>query len=167
MERRTKLWLTTVGVVLQASLFAFPALGQMGGGGRAEKPPAETGQMMEACRQMMTERQAFGDEVKEMNAQLDQLVDRMQAATGEEKIDAMAATVTALAQQEKTLREKRMAMQSRMMAHMQEHMQAGMGGEKKPMMQCPMMGMMGSGMAGEGAADAPGTGAHEEHHPAR
>ena len=61
----------------------------------------------------------------------------MNAASGQEKIDATAAVVTELVAQRTTTRERMMSMHQNMMGHLSEHMQAG----PQSMAMCPMMGM--------------------------
>jgi hypothetical protein len=77
---------------------------------------------------MMQKMQA---DTKAMDDELDGLVVTMNQATGSDKMDAMAAVITKMAQQRKTMDQKMAAMQKSMMQGM-------MGGG--------MMGGMGSGM---------------------
>jgi hypothetical protein len=88
-----------------------------------------------------------------MDARLDELVKKMNAATGSRKADAVAAVVNELVAQRKQMREHMMAMQPKMMKHMMEHMQTGMmKGMADSMSECPMMKSM-----------APAKDAHSEH----
>lgn len=89
-----------------------------------------------------------------MDSRLDDLVKKMNAATGSKKADAVAGVVNELVAQRKQMREHMMAMQPEMMKHMMEHMRTGM---MKGMMECPMMKEM------EGKSDR--SVEHSEHRP--
>jgi hypothetical protein len=85
---------------------------------------------------MMTQRQQMMANMKTMDQKLDELVARMNAARGAEKVDAVAAVVSELVAERTQMRGRMMAMQDRMMGHMMEHMMSMQGG---------MMGMMNRG----------------------
>ena len=90
-----------------------------------------------------------------MDARLDELVKKMNAANGSRKVDAVAAAVNELVAQGKQMREHMMAMHPEMMKHMMEHMRMGMmKGMDDSMAECPMMKSM-----------APAKDPHSEHHP--
>lgn len=72
---------------------------------------------------MMAKQQA------QMDAKLQSLVDTMNKATGQAKVDAMAAVITELVAQRNSMRSE---MQEMMMHHMQE-------GQSHSMEDCPMM----------------------------
>jgi hypothetical protein len=93
---------------------------------------------MASCQAMMAQHQKMMDEMKAMDARLDGMVQKMNAAQGQAKTDATAATVTELVQQRKTMHERMMAMHQGMMSHMMGHMAEG----KESMAACPMMKMM-------------------------
>jgi predicted metalloendopeptidase len=78
--------------------------------GQAAKPDAQ--EMMKMHRQMM-------DEMKAADAKLDQLVQQMNAASGEAKVTATAAVVTELVRQQKSMHEH--------MGRMHEQMMSGRG----------------------------------------
>jgi hypothetical protein len=101
-----------------------------------------SGKMTMDCHAMMASRQKMMEDMKAMDAQLDTLVQKMNGATGQAKVDATAAVVAELVSQRKTMHERMASMQSGTMQHMMEHMQAGGG---KGMMDCPMMKKMGGG----------------------
>jgi type II secretory pathway component PulM len=86
----------------------------------------------------MAQHQKMMEEMKAMDARLDGLVQKMNAAQGQAKTDATAATVTELVQQRKTMHERMMSMHQGMMGHMMGHMAEG----KESMAACPMMKMM-------------------------
>jgi hypothetical protein len=100
------------------------------------KPPSG----MEAkCQAMMAERDKMMTGMKAADQRLDELVARMNTASGMEKMTATAAVVTEMVTQRRTMREGMMKMQEGMMSHMMEHMQAGAAS----MAMCPMMKQMG------------------------
>ena len=100
------------------------------------KPPAG----MEAkCQAMMAEREKMMTSTKTADERLDELVAKMNSASGMEKMTATAAVVTEMVTQRRTMREGMMIMQEGMMSHMMEHMQAGAAS----MAMCPMMKQMG------------------------
>jgi hypothetical protein len=82
--------------------------------------------------------------MKAADAELETLVARMNAATGDEKVDAIAAVVNKIVEQRQSLRTQLMQMHEHMMGHMLEHMQMGdMRAMRESMALCPMMkGMM-------------------------
>jgi hypothetical protein len=129
----------TVSVLLIASLAAVtlsaqqppaPPPGAGKPGMMGEKNMDET--MMAHHKEMMAKMEA-------MDSRLDDLVQKMNAAKGSRKADAVAAVVNELVAQRKQMREHMMAMQPQMMKHMMEHMHAGM---MKSMSECPMMKAM-------------------------
>ena len=109
-------------------------------GTQTQRPQAragETGQQMpEMCRQMMARHEKMMAEMKEAQARLDQKVSAMNAATGNAKVDAMAAVINELVSQRKQMHSMMPQMPQDMMAHMGSHMQRG---GAQSMSQCPMM----------------------------
>jgi len=100
------------------------------------KPPSG----MEAkCQAMMAEKEKMMTGMKAADQRLDELVAKMNTASGMEKMTATAAVVTEMVTQRRTMREGMMKMQEGMMSHMMEHMQAGVAS----MAMCPMMKQMG------------------------
>lgn len=99
--------------------------------GKPATPPSGMMSMAD-CQQMMSMRDKMMSEMKAADQRLDQLVTRMNAATGPAKVDAVAAVVTEMVAQRRNMREQMMSMQSNMMGHMMQHMQTGN-------MDCPMM----------------------------
>ena len=88
---------------------------------------------------MMADHDKMMAEMKTADQRLDDLVAKMNAASGMEKADATAAVVSEMVTQRKAMRDGMMKMQQEMMGHMMEHMQAG----KDSMAMCPMMKQMG------------------------
>ena len=98
------------------------------------KPP-----MAAKCQAMMAEREKMMTDMKAADQRLDDLVAKMNTASGMEKMAATATVVTEIVTLRRTMRDGMMKMQQGMMGHMMEHMQAG----KDPMAMCPMMKQMG------------------------
>lgn len=96
--------------------------------------------MAAKCQAMMGEHDKMMAEMKAADLRLDALVGRMNAATGQPKVDATAAVVNEMVAQRKSMHDGMMKMMPGMMAHMMEHMQEG----KDSMAMCPMMKMMQS-----------------------
>jgi hypothetical protein len=92
--------------------------------------------MMDECKAMMAEHQKMMAELNEADQQLDGLVAKMNSASGAQKTDAVAAVVTEMVSQRKSMRDRMMGMQHKMMMHMGGHMQQG---GKGSMAMCPMM----------------------------
>ena len=88
---------------------------------------------------MMAEREKMMADMKAADQRLDDLVATMNAASGTEKMGAIATVVTEMVTQRRTMQESMMKMEQGMMGHMMEHMQAGTGS----MAMCPMMKQMG------------------------
>lgn len=104
----------------------------------ADQAKAPSG--MEAkCHAMMAEREKMMTGMKAADQRLDELVAKMNAASGMEKMATTATVVTEMVTQRRTMREGMMKMQEGMMSHMMEHMQAGAAS----MAMCPMMKQMG------------------------
>lgn len=95
--------------------------------------------MMAKCQAMMAEHETMMTGMKAAEQRLDDLVAKMNAASGMEKMTATANVVTEMVTQRRTMQEGMMKMQHGMMGHMMEHMQAG----KDSMAMCPMMKQMG------------------------
>jgi hypothetical protein len=91
------------------------------------------------CQAMMVDQEKMMTDMKAADARLDDLVAKMNTASGTEKADATAAVVNEMVTQRRTMRDGMMKMEGGMMGHMMEHMQAG----KDSMAKCPMMKQMG------------------------
>ncbi len=99
------------------------------------KPPSG---IAAKCQAMMAERETMMADMKAADQRLDDLVARMNSASGTEKMAATAAVVSEMVTQRRAMREGMMKMQQGVMGHMMEHM-AG----KDSMAMCPMMKQMG------------------------
>jgi predicted transcriptional regulator len=100
-----------------------------------------TGQpdMAAKCQEMMKQHEQMMAEQKAADQRLDDLVAKMNSASGQARVDATAAVVNEMVTQRKAMMESMMKMHQGTMAHMMEHMQAG----PKSMAMCPMMKMGG------------------------
>jgi hypothetical protein len=103
-----------------------------------EQQHAHGRDMDEACREMMAHHQEMMEQMTQMDGRLDQLVADMNAAQGQARVDAIAAVVSEMVVQRRTMRDRMMTMHQRMMGHMMEHMGEG----HDSMSACPMMKMM-------------------------
>lgn len=83
------------------------------------------GPMMERGMKMMEMHQKMQADMQAMEAETDKLVAEMNQATGQKKIDAMAALLTKLVEQRKTMMGKMDAMHGDMMQMMMEGMGPG------------------------------------------
>ena len=95
--------------------------------------------MSAKCQAMMAEQEQVMTDVKAADQRLDDLVAKMNAASGMDKVAATATVVTELVTQRRTMQDGIAKMQHGMMGHMVEHMEAG----KDSMAMCPMMKQMG------------------------
>ena len=95
--------------------------------------------MAAKCQAMMADQGKMMAQMKDADHRLDNLVAKMNAASGAETANATAAVVNEMVNQRRTMRDGMMKMQHGMMTHMMEHMQAG----KDSMARCPMMKQMG------------------------
>lgn len=106
---------------------------------KAKPPSGMAADMATRCQAMMADQEKMMADMKDADQRLDDLVSKMNAASGGDKADATAAVVNEMVTQRRTMRDGMMKMQHGMMAHMMEHMQAG----KESMAMCPMMKQMG------------------------
>ena len=107
-------------LALSAPLFA-QAMPMASPAGPAKPMPGTSG--MGKMGDMMQKMQA---DTKAMDDELDGLVATMNQATGSDKMDAMAAVITKMAQQRKIMDQKMAAMQKSMMPGMMGGMGSGM-----------------------------------------
>ena len=98
--------------------------------------------MPDHCLMMMQMQQKIMSTTKAQDSKIKTLMMTMDKATGDRKVQAMAAVINELVTQRASRQEMNAKMQPQMMGHMMEHMQSG---DKTAMMQCPMMGSMGMG----------------------
>ena len=129
-----------VGLSASPGLAAQTAQGSQGHQHATTDSATPQSGMAAKCQAMMAEHDKMMAETKAADVRIDGLVARMNAATGQPKIDATATVVSEMVAQRKTMHDRMMKMQPAMMAHMMEHMQEG----KDSMAMCPMMKMMQS-----------------------
>jgi hypothetical protein len=110
-------------------------------------------QMKDHCKVMMEQKKKLAADTKSQDAELTELVAKMNRAPGDKQMTLMAAAITQIVEQQVAMDQRKAKMDDEMMAHMMQHMQMG----KDSMSQCPMM----KGMKDMG--DSP-DGAHTGHH---
>ncbi len=144
--KRTRLLAAIAAGCVTVMMVAMPGLAGQTAKGSGQvatakaKPQSKMAAGMAAkCQAMMADQEKMMAEMKAADQRLDDLVARMNAASGTEKADATAAVVNEMVTQRRTMRDAMMKMQHGMMAHTMEHMQAG----KDSMAMCPMMKQMG------------------------
>jgi len=93
-------------------------------GTKVKSAPAHpmSGCQMKKHDEMMTR-------MKDMNSRLEAKVAAMDAATGDQKVEAMAAVIKEMVSQRKEMQEHMMKMHDMKKGHMMEHMKPGMEGE--------------------------------------
>ncbi len=92
---------------------------------------------MDMCMKMMSEKKAMKEHMKVMDTTMENLVSRMESASTDRKVEAIAATVKEMVAQRIMTNKANAAMEEKMMGHMMSHMKSGK-------MECPMMkGMKG------------------------
>jgi len=94
-----------------------------------------TENMKESCQGLMQMKIKMMEECKTQDAALTDDVEKMNGAPDDKKAGLIAAIVTKLVEQRRTMHVKMEKMQEKMMQHMMAHMQMG----KDSMAQCPMM----------------------------
>jgi hypothetical protein len=104
-----------------------------------QTPAKPSADMSARCKAMMGEHEKMMAEIKAADQRLNELVAKMNQASGQAKVDAVATTVTELVAQRTTMRNRMMQMHQGMMSHMGQHMQAG----AQSVAMCPMMKMGG------------------------
>lgn len=121
----------------------------------------EKAPMGDACEAMMTHHQEMQERMKAMDAELDALLAEVENASGDAKVDALAAVVKALVEQRRSMHAMMAKHRPMMMQHMMQHM--GEGGTTS---DCPMMQQMqGMQEMHGGGAEAPAADEHSAHHP--
>lgn len=122
---------------------------------------AEKAPMGDACAAMMEHHAEMQERMKAMDAELDGLLAEVENATGDAKVDALAAVVEELVEQRRSMHAMMAKHQPMMMRHRMQHM-----GEGGAMSDCPMMQRMkGMQEIHGGDAEAPVADEHSAHHP--
>lgn len=114
--------------------------------------------MMDKCQEMMEKHEAMQVKMAERDAHLQERIDAMNAATGETKVEAIAAVINELIEQRHAMHDMMMKMGPEMMRHMMEHMHPEMTDEM--MGKCPMM----QKMKGKDAQKKEKPKDHADHH---
>jgi hypothetical protein len=96
--------------------------------------PMTSAQMVQHCKEMKAERQAFNDDVKAQDAQLTEQLSNLNSAPQDKKVDQMSVVLTLLVGQRVDMDVRRAKMQDDTMRHMMQHMEIGKGS----LTQCPM-----------------------------
>ena len=91
--------------------------------------------LMERCQSMQREHQKMTEDMKAQDADLNDRVMKMNAATGDKKLALVSEVITSMVEQRASMVPRMEKMQAKMMPHMMEHMQIGTAS----MAQCPMM----------------------------
>ena len=110
------------------------------------------GKMMERCQAMKAQKQKMMEDMKAQDAELTELVAKMNSAPVDKKMNLMAAVITRMVKQQTAMHARKAKMEEEMMQHMMQHMQMG----KESISQCPMM-------EGMKDMDDKSTGAYKEH----
>lgn len=161
---------TTLGLVaLLVGAFVLTGVAGISAGEQRESPMEHRGMMSgpsEMGGEMMAMHRKMQAEMQSMDERLDALVADMEAAEGDDKVDAIAAVVSELISQRKGMHTMMMEMRPRMMHQMMQQMASGMmHGMQHSMGDCPMKDdcpMMQQAPSEEEPVDA---GDHAEHHP--
>jgi hypothetical protein len=100
-------------------------------------------------------------DVKSQDAELTELVVKMNRASGDKQMTLMATVITQIVEQQVAMNQRTAKMEDATMAHMMEHMQMG----KDSMALCPMMTDMNdkigmAAMPGMKSTDDKSVGAH-------
>jgi hypothetical protein len=93
---------------------------------QTQAPPEHKQGMSE---KQMKEHDDMMSRMKEMDARLDAKVAAMDAAKGDQKVEAMAAVIKEMVSQRKEMQEHMMKMHDMREGHMMDHMKHGMEGE--------------------------------------
>lgn len=125
-----------------------------------EKKPAEPS-MMDKCKAMMEHHAKMKEDAKSQDAELAELLTKLNGASDDKKIGLLAAIVNRLVEQ-------RIATHARM-GKMEEEMENMMKQHMQMTKECPMMGMSGAAPAataapGAPAADDKAADPHKGHH---
>ena len=113
---------------------------------------AQQASMMKSCQEGMAQHQEFSGAQADMNAKIDALAKDMNRAEGEQKIEAMAALLSALVEQRSVMMNGMVEMMPKMMHHMSEHL-SDHGDMGSAMTGCPMMQMMSDSSSDLGGHD--------------
>lgn len=106
----------------------------------AEKKDMTEEHMIARCQEMMEHKRDMKEAMKAQDAELTELLAKMNSAPEDKKMNLMAAVITRVVEQRITRDARKAKMEEAMMQHMMRRMQV----DKESMSQCPMMkGMEG------------------------
>lgn len=163
-----KKWFGITGWVAAVLLVAGSVSGQHEEHQKADSPEQPKAPGPDMCKMMQDKMGSMHTKMKQKHDELQHMVNEMNTATGQDKVDAIARVVTSMVDEQNQMHNMEMGMMQEMMSHMGQHMMQGMAPEsKKEMMMCPMMdSMKGHGAPGEKkeAPEANPASEHEQHH---
>lgn len=87
-----------------------------------------------ACQQMLVRHQQVLSDLDKLDADLQQQLQTMRSAQGQQKVDAMARVVETLVEQRTQQRDRMLSLHRQTIAHMAEHVGRGAGP-----LQCPLL----------------------------
>lgn len=114
--------------------------------------------LTEACAGMQARHESMMQKQGTLDARLDELLAKMRAATGSEKVPAMERLVEAMVEQRKAMMHDQDAMHMEMMSHMMAHMGSAESMGMKAASMCPMAN-------GAGAMSPSQDSDHAQHDP--
>ena len=149
MSRRTPIKFAIVSGLALAVALAVSSRAQAGTAAPPDAQHMTDAQMKGHCQDMKAQKLKMKDDMKAQDAELNELVGKMNRAPDDKKPGLMAAVVTQIVEQRTAMDVRHGKMDDEMMTHMMQHMQMG----KDSMSQCPMMKDMKT--MGASAAVAP------------
>ena len=142
--------LITLSILAGSVLAAMPAAGQRHTEHHGEAAEEETAPaLVQQCAMMKQEMEQMHARMKEREAGMQALIEKMNASSGPAKVEFLAEIVTKMAQHRQEMHQMHTEMMQKMMSHMGEHMMQSDPDAGRNMMQCPMMQSMGEGHAQE------------------
>jgi TolA-binding protein len=96
-----------------------------------------------SCQQLMQRHEQTMSDLEQMDAKLYGLVEKMNAAKGEARIDAAAAVINELMRQRRQVHERMTADAAMMSAYAMQHMSQGAGGAHCPLLETAMGAAIG------------------------
>jgi TolA-binding protein len=111
-----------------------------------EQPRAGAGQtkpMAVSCQQLMQRHEQMMSDLEQMDAKLYGLVEKMNSAKGDARVDAAVAVINELMRQRRQVHERMTADAAMMSAYAMRHMSQGAGGAQCPLMEMAMGAAVG------------------------
>lgn len=135
MTNRTRTNLITGFSFALALVLAVVSTVQAGPSVPAGVMPTTEGQMKGHCKDKMEQKKELAADTKSQDAELTELVAKMNRSPENKQMTLMATVVTRIVEQQVAMDQRKAKMEDEMMAHMMGHMQLG----EDSMAQCPMM----------------------------